>query len=480
MPNLLDDLQQRSPEAWLMGLDAARLIVRSQQRCQELQPRLAASGNPPVILLATAEPVEFLAGFIAACTAACPVFLGNPHWAEAEWRQAMALIAPDLLWQGPDDRRFENHVSEPVFSKRQNWAGQHTSPIFVPTGGSTGQVRFAVHTWETLTASVEGFRQYFAVDRVHSCCLLPLYHVSGLMQFLRSFLSGGRLAVLPPSVVETGLTEFDPAGFFLSLVPTQLQRALAHPEAIDWLRQFRTVLLGGAPAWPDLLEQGQAAHIPLAPTYGMTETASQVATLKPEEFLNGQTGSGRVLPHARIEILNEQGQALGAGQVGTIAIQARSLCLGYYPANPAPGQTHSHLTDDLGYFDANQVLHLIGRSSHKIISGGENIFPPEVEAAIRASGLVADVCVVGLPDRHWGEIVVAVYVPSTVQHSGTVTQLQAALTDRLSRFKHPKRWIAVAELPRSPQGKLNYRQIQQIAAEAMALQPLQAQPQAAL
>jgi O-succinylbenzoic acid--CoA ligase len=288
--------------------------------------------------------------------------------------------------------------------------------------------------------------------------VLPLYHVSGLMQFLRSFTSGGRLAVLPFKALEAGASlQFDPAEYFLSLVPTQLQRLLQQPQQPDRLAQFQTVLLGGAPAWSELLVQARQMGIRLAPTYGMTETASQIATLKPEDFLAGRSGCGQVLPHAEITIRSATGESVPAGQAGAIVIRSAALALGYYPTR---FEQTEFLPDDLGWLDAAGFLHISGRQSDKIITGGENVFPAEVEAAIRATGLVQDVCVVGVPDRYWGQAVVALYVP--IAPELPVAQLQAAIANTLSKFKRPKHWLAMDQLPRNAQGKLDRSQINRL------------------
>jgi o-succinylbenzoate---CoA ligase len=368
-----------------------------------------------------------------------------------------AQIQPDLVWSDStsieaNSFRLDANASKAVMlSKLQpHW-------LLIPTGGSSGHIRFVIHTWATLTASVTGFQQHFNRDRIHSCCVLPLYHVSGLMQFMRSFLTGGSLAILSAKSLETQVPAWNPADFFLSLVPTQLQRYFdrADTAAIAWLSQVHTVLLGGAPSWVELLDKARHYQIRVAPTYGMTETASQVATLQPEAFLQGQQGCGRALPHAQIWVVDEQGNPLASGQIGAIVIQAQSLALGYWGRSQADEWAISgrFQTDDLGYFDAQGSLHLVGRRSRKIITGGENVFPDEVEAAIRATGQVQDVCVVGMPDRHWGEVVTAVYVPES---SLDITVLKATLHSKLSRFKHPKCWIAVESLPRNAQGKVNY------------------------
>ncbi len=442
-------IQHRHRENWLVGHSSQALTDLTEQRYQALQ-RYA---TPPTILLAERNPIAFLAGFIAACSARCSIFLGNPDWVDAEWQQVFDLVKPDLIWGDslPFCRDIPPKSSFPL----------HSSPlIMIPTGGTSGKIRFAMHTWETLTASVKGFQRYFAVDRVDSFCVLPLYHVSGLMQFMRSFLSDGQLVILPWKALEAGEAQsINPQSFFLSLVPTQLQKLLDHPPAIAWLSQFETILLGGAPAWSDLLDAARFYRLPIAPTYGMTETASQIVTLQPKDFLTAKVGAGQALPHAQITIQNEQGDPLATGETGKITIQADSLMLGYYPHFL---QQPIYQPDDLGFFDPYGYLQIVGRDSNKIITGGENVFPAEVEAAIRATKLVKDVCVLGVSDRIWGQAVTAVYVPQTSAISDR--QLIKSLEETLSKFKRPKYWISLETLPRNPQGKINQPQLRQIIA----------------
>ncbi|MGB8698647.1 MAG: 2-succinylbenzoate--CoA ligase, partial [Thermosynechococcaceae cyanobacterium] len=411
----------------------------------------------PRILLALSDPIDLLAGFMAACVADCPVFLGNPHWSSAEWYQAIALAQPHQIWGTLPIPALTQPLAT-ADARERGW-------IMIPTGGSSGHIKFAIHTWATLSASVEGFHRFWSEEygpdfAIDSCCVLPLYHVSGLMQFMRSLLTQGNLLSMPfaDSVngqsVHPDLAMFlaadsaAPQDYFLSLVPTQLQRLLQHPERLPWLRRFRTIFLGGAPAWTSLLDQARQEGLNLAPTYGMTETAAQIATLKPQAFLQGNTSVGQLLPHVCLNGLHRN----ETGEGHPITIQSAALFQGYYPCHRPCSE---FLTDDLGYLDTQGDLHLVGRRSRKIISGGENIFPEAVEAALLATGLVRDVYVVGTPDEQWGEAVTAIYVP--IKHEITVDCLTAALTDRLSRYKHPKHWIAVSELPRNAQGKVNWQ-----------------------
>jgi O-succinylbenzoic acid--CoA ligase len=281
------------------------------------------------------------------------------------------------------------------------------------------------------------------------------------MQFLRSFTTDGQIAILPfkKLAAKQNFEFVNPDEFFISLVPTQLQRLLDKPDAANWLSRFETVLLGGAPSWPELLKQARCHRIRLALTYGMTETASQIVTLKPEDFLNGHSSCGQVLPHAKVNVCSATDQQLSANKIGNITVQSKSLALGYYPTLFTNQDEFS--VDDLGFFDEQGYLNIVGRSSNKIITGGENVYPSEVEAAIRATLLVNDVCVLGVPDLHWGQVVTAVYIPSHA--TITAASIQTALQDKLSKFKQPKHWLPVESLPRNSQGKVNYEQLQQIA-----------------
>jgi o-succinylbenzoate---CoA ligase len=426
----------------LLGAQQSRWVERTWVDCDRLSP-FTHQNQFPRILLCQTEPIEFLAGFMAACIAECPVFLSNPTWSTQEWKRVLDLVQPHQVWGTVPIPTPPN--LKPSDTKEKGW-------IMIPTGGSSGQIKFAIHTWATLTASVQGFQSFFGVDSINSCCVLPLYHVSGLMQFARSLLTHGQLHIIPFATLQPPFLNRtnEPQAYFLSLVPTQLQRLLQQPDRIPWLQQFHAILLGGAPPWPTLLAQAKQHQLNLAPTYGMTETASQVVTLKPNVFLQGHSHAGQVLPHAHLEICDATGQPLAPHQTGNIVVKATSLFQGYYP-NHSPEATFK--TDDLGYFDAQNHLHITGRNSRKIISGGENIFPEEVETALRSTGLVKDVYVTGLPDDQWGEAVVALYVPENPNI--TTQMLKAAIENPLSHYKHPKRWLSVGEISRNAQGKVD-------------------------
>lgn len=407
---------QRLQAGWLVNIDCAAIVERAERKLVEFN-------HPNFIAIATRDPIQFIATLIAGWRLRLPIFLCDPHWGAAEWQHVNSLTA-----------RVERN--------------RDRDRLMIPTGGSSGKVKFAIHTWKTLSASVWGFQEFYQVTAINTVCVLPLYHVSGLMQLWRSLLTGGKLYLTDYHQLSTDtrlLTSLDLDRYFISLVPTQLAKLITTNSEL--LARFQTILLGGAPPSLELLEAARLARLPLALTYGMTETGSQITSLKPAEFLAGNNSSGSVLPHAEISILS-----------GAIQIRAKSLMLGYFPNI----NSHEYFkTDDLGTIDDRGYLTILGRNSGKIITGGENVLPIEVVNAILATGLVADVWVVGVPDAHWGQIVTAVYVEGDLPVSQI--DLVAALSKQLSRYKLPKYWLKVTEIPRNSLGKIAIDRVQKLA-----------------
>jgi o-succinylbenzoate---CoA ligase len=403
---------QRLQAGWLVGIEGRSIIDRSNQRLADF-----IRHQPRFILISTTDLTEFIADFMVGCRLGIPIFLCNPLWGDMEWAQISKLTS-------------------------QVNPQQHQNTIMIPTGGSAGEIKFAIHTWETLSASVWGFQEFYGVAKINAVCTLPLYHVSGLMQLVRSILTDGKLLVTnfqqfctEPSLI---INQIELAHFFISLVPTQLAKLLALDS--KWLSQFQTILLGGAPPSIELLNRARTAQLPIALTYGMTETASQITSLKPAEFLAGNNSCGRVLPHANIKLRSPDCE---------IQIEAKSLMLGYFPVLNSSAYFEP---DDLGSFDSAGYLTILGRTSDKIITGGENVFPIEVINAIMSTGLVADVWVIGLPDRYWGQVVVAMYVENNIPVSADI--LSQAIAGKIGKYKIPKKWISVPKIPRNALGKV--------------------------
>ena len=345
------------------------------------------------------------------------VFLCDPNASAAERAEA--------------ERQMKSDAAENVDS-RAGW-------LCVRTGGSGGVVKFARHDEKTFGAAVAGYCAHFGTTRVNAVDILPAHHVSGLMARVRCAATGGRHLAWDWKRMEQGDTPvLQGEDWVISLVPTQLQRLLGSVQTVAWLRRFRIIFLGGGPIWAELAELAAAARLPVAPSYGMTETAAMITALQPHEFLAGARSSGTVMPHARIAIDPAE---------GVLTIAGESLFRGYWPAWR---ESRAFTTEDLARIDERGHLHILGRRDAMIITGGRKVNPAEVEAVLRASGEFADVAVIGLPDREWGEVVVACF---SVDRLRVPNFAHAA--DALAHYQRPKRFVAIDDWPRNVQGKLN-------------------------
>lgn len=379
------------------------------------------------------------------------VFLCDPAWSAAD-RAAVEELKKTLPETGSSSP--QSTISNPLSAISAGW-------LCVPTGGTSGRVRFARHDEHTLGAAVGGFCTHFGVSRVNAVGVLPRHHVSGLMAWARCAWTGGEYVAWDWKRLEAGdLPALGKAGvrggadgeWFLSLVPTQLQRLLTVPRAVEWLRQFRAVFVGGGPAWADLLDRAAEARLRLALSYGMTETAAMVAAQRPEEFLAGDRSSGTAMPHASIALDGE----------GVVRIAGESVFRGYWPELRG---AREFVTDDVAEIDALGRWQVRGRRDAVIITGGEKVQPAEVEAVLRASGEFADVAVLGVPDATWGQAVTAFYP------RGERAPDFGRATAALAGYKRPKRFIAVAEWPRNAQGKVNRAALLAAAARSAGIDP---------
>jgi O-succinylbenzoic acid--CoA ligase len=289
---------------------------------------------------------------------------------------------------------------------------------------------------------------------------LPLHHVSGLMPWLRARRLGGRLRWLAPPLMR------DPAALpaacplpadqpaLMSLVPTQLRRLLEHREGEDWLRGCRLIWVGGAALPEDLADRCRRLELPLSPCYGSSETGAMVTALAPQRFLAGERGCGAALPHAQLRI----DPASGAVQVRTASLALGEHATGRF--QPLPQHEGWWSSGDLGCWGEAGGLELLGRGDGAIQSGGETVFPEQVElrlsAAAREAGLpLRHLLLLAEPDPLWGERLVALVraersAPSEV---GALIDPLMALAAALPPCQRPRRWLVCPELAPSPLGK---------------------------
>ena len=322
----------------------------------------------------------------------------------------------------------------------------------VMTSGSSGSGRPVVLTGANVAASAAASQARLGNgpgDRWLG--VLPLHHVGGLSVLWRSAREGG--TVVLEERFSAGRAAALLAGgsiAFASLVPTMLCRVLEeHPGPFPGVRG---VLVGGGPADPALLARARRAGLPVLATYGMTETASQVATEIPAEAGSRPGSAGRLLEGFEVRAVDEDGRVLPPGEAGRLEVRGPAVSPGYL-GQPERGPGEWLRTGDLGFLDGDGHLFVLGRADDVIITGGEKVHPGAVEAVLREHPLVADARVFGEEDPEWGQRVVAEVAP-VAGASLDPQELAAHARSRLAGHQVPRRWRLVEEIRRSEMGKL--------------------------
>ena len=325
--------------------------------------------------------------------------------------------------------------------------------LMVFTSGSTGEPKAVVLTMGNLLASAaaSGFRLGVEPDD-RWLLTLALYHVGGIAPVLRSTLYGTAVVLrsgFDPGEVADDIERYDVT--VVSLVPTMLSTMLERRGTLS--DSLRAVLLGGAPASDSLIERCRNYSIPVFPTYGMTETASQIATARPQQAFERAGTVGRPLMWTDLSIVDDDGEPLGSEERGEIVVDGPMVTAGYYgdvDANVEAFCEHGLRTGDIGYTDDNGYLYVFNRLDDRIITGGENVDPGEVVAALRAHPEVDEAAVVGIDDDTWGQRVSALVVPKTETLSAAA--VETFCRERLAGYKLPRQIAFADSLPRTASG----------------------------
>ncbi len=388
------------------------------------------------VLVLHADPAAHLAATLNALDAGEPAFLGNPRWTAEQLDEALRLV--------PAGAEVVGAVAKPRGMGPCDWPHGWRGRVMIPTGGTGGKVRLVIHDRATLGAAARALAAGLASRGLgaplHGAVLTPPWHVSGLMPAIRARETGGRFVVADGRFrAEDTLpaVEFPAGGTRLaSLVPAQLARLLARPGGEDWLRRFGLILLGGSAVPPELLADIRRRRLPVAVTYGMTETAAAAALAwvgenEPAELL------GEPLPGVRLE-----------SREGRLWVDAPGLCHGHWPASPV---TRPMDTGDLGEVDEEGRVRVTGRSDRIVSSGGEKVDLARVERALVGPGLASSAWAVGLPDATWGRLIAAVVVATPDLEPA----LRAAAERALEPPARPRRYIFMDALPYDARGKLD-------------------------
>jgi O-succinylbenzoic acid--CoA ligase len=331
------------------------------------------------------------------------------------------------------------------------------------TSGTTGRPKGAVltygnHLWSATASALNLGLQ--PDDRWLAC--LPLFHVGGLSILLRSVIYGTTAVVHAGFDAARVNAAIDNEGVtIVSVVANMLQRLLDERGDRPYPPTLRCVLLGGGPAPEALLRRCAALGVPVVQTYGLTETASQIATLAPEDALRKLGSAGKPLFGGELRIVSDDGAGCPPGVAGEIVVRGPTVTPGYLnrPAETAAtirgGWLH---TGDLGHLDSESYLYVLDRRDDLIVSGGENVYPAEIEAVLHSHPDVLEAGIYAVADARWGKSPAAIVV-LRAGAPGDAPALIAFCRQRLAAYKTPCRIDFAVSLPRNAAGKLLRRDL---------------------
>jgi long-chain acyl-CoA synthetase len=353
--------------------------------------------------------------------------------------------------------------------------------MLLNTSATTGKSKGVMLTAGNLAANYDRTPEWLrlSADDV-ILCALPLYNTFGLNQCINAMTAIGATLVLLP--------RFDAAKCirsieryqctFLPAVPTMLQKMIDHlGTRTSALRSLRLIMTGGAPVPAPLRARlkgvlDETARVVTG--YGLTEATALVTLADVDLGVDGKVQRGRtigrVLDSMWLGVIDDNGQPLGPGQIGELAIRGPNLMAGYYRA---PDDTAAALVDgtlrtgDIGYLDEEGYAYIVDRKKDIIIRGGQNIYPADIEEVLYGVLGVAEVAVVGVEDSVLGEVPIA-YVALAPACAVSAEALLARCREELASYKQPSAVIFMTELPKGPTGKILRRALRQKAAENKA------------
>lgn len=334
------------------------------------------------------------------------------------------------------------------------------------TSGTTGRPKGAVHTAAGMAANIDAAIDAQGLDeRTRALAVLPLFHVGGLaIQTLPTLAAGGCVLLH---------TRFDPDAWFAAVAHDRPTTSLLVPAVMR--------ALVDDPAWPQadlssldfvnsgsqivpvpLIEAFHARDVPVAQVWGSTETGPVSIALRPDEAMAHVGSTGRAARGVQLRLVTADGRDAAPGEVGEIRVRAANLMRTYHRDDhpdsfDRDGWFHS---GDLARADADGFVTVVGRSRELIISGGENVFPAEIENLLAHHPDVAECAVIGVPDLRWGEVPVLAVVPRAGRQVDEAA-LRVLFDARLARFKHPRRIVVVDALPKTALGKVQRSSLRQ-------------------
>lgn len=315
--------------------------------------------------------------------------------------------------------------------------------VIMNTSATTGQFKSVPLRWGQIRAHVQASKEVLGkTEQDNWLMVLPIFHVSGLSILLRSLYNGTAVTILPKYDEAQVLKLIESENInMMSLVPTiltQLEPSISH-------HKLRVILLGGEFIPMALIDACEKKSLPIYKTYGMTETFSQSVTFSVLDYPHKRDSVGKPLPGMQVRIDKPD-----VDGVGEIHLTGPMVMTGYIDKEPIDGDLN---TDDIGYVDEDGFVYILNRRKDLIISGGENIYPKELEDLVYTLPSVKECAVVPVPDPKWGQVP-ALFVAFYDGESMTSDEILSFMTKSLAKYKVPKYVKILPALPRNGTGKI--------------------------
>ena len=323
---------------------------------------------------------------------------------------------------------------------------EHDIAAIMNTSATTGQFKSVPLRWGQIKAHVQASQEVLGrSEQDNWLMVLPLFHVSGLSILMRSLYNGTAMTIMESYDEEQVLQCIHDGRInMMSLVPTILKNL--EPRIIH--HQLRVILLGGEFIPRPLVDACVAKQLPIYKTYGMTETFSQSVTMPVLSNLNKLDSVGKPLPRMTVHIVNPD-----VDGVGEIHLNGPMVMRGYINREPIHGDFN---TDDMGYVDEDGFLYILNRRTDLIISGGENIYPKEIEDTVYAMQGVKECAVIPVADTKWGQVPALFVAFDDIDALGADLKMivRDYISSKLAKYKVPKYITIMDALPRNGTGKI--------------------------